>query len=286
MMQAPGRPAPTQVFGRVVESPRHEGPVHLQPAAPPARLISINQDALRAAGLLPPPHQERQIANQYRQIKRPLIDNAIGRGKTALPNGQVLMLASAMPGEGKTFTAINLSFSMAREKDLRVLLIDADVLKPQVSRMFGIAEERGLVDALVDSSVDVESLILSTDIPNLSVLPAGARNTDQATELFASARMSALVRELSRRDPARVIVFDSPPLLLTTESRALSHIVGQIVIVVRADHTPQDVVIDALSHLPEGAPTFMILNQSVVKGESSAYYYGYGTQERSGPGAG
>jgi protein-tyrosine kinase len=282
--QTAGPSVHTQVFGRVVENlrPAGEAPAQAARSAVPSRIISLNQDALRSAGLLPPSHQERQIANQYRQIKRPLVDNAVGRaGTPALPNGQVMMLASAMPGEGKTFTAINLAFSMAREKDVRVLLIDADVIKPQISRMFGIVEEPGLLDALVEPAADIESLILATDVPNLSVLSAGTRS-EQATELFSSAKMGALVRELTRHDPSRLVLFDSPPLLLTTESRALAQVVGQIVIVVRADYTQQDVLLDALSYLPEGAHTSLVLNQSVVKGES--YYYGYGTSERSGPG--
>jgi exopolysaccharide/PEP-CTERM locus tyrosine autokinase len=279
--QSAGVAAPSPVFGRIVENARVDAQLHAKPPVP-SRIITLNQAALRAAGLLPPAHQERQIANQYRQIKRPLVDNAVGRaGTPALPAGQIIMLASAMSGEGKTFTAINLAFSMAREKDVRVLLVDADVIKPQISKMFGIDEERGLLDALVDHDLDIESLILATDVPNLSVLPAGPPS-DQATELFSSARMVALLRELTRHDPSRLILFDSSPLLLTTESRALAQIVGQIVVVVRADHTQQDVLLDALSYLPEGAHTSLVLNQSVVKGEAAYYYYGYGTPERGG----
>lgn len=282
-MQATSRPASPQIFGRVVEATRPEGPAVAQPAVP-ARMITLNQGALRAAGLLPPEHQERQIANQYRQIKRPLVENAVGRGKPTVPHGQLIMVASAMPGEGKTFTSVNLAFSMAREKDVHVLLVDADVPKPQISKMFGISEERGLLDALGDPSIDIERLILSTDVPNLSVLPAGTRS-EQATELFASTRMATMMQEAARRDPARVILFDSPPLMLTTESRALAHIAGQIVIVVRADHTPHEVLLDALSYLPEGAHTSLILNQSVARREAGSYYYGYGAPtDRPGQG--
>lgn len=270
-MQSGASEASTPIFGRLVEAARTEAVA--QPAAS-SRIISINQGALRTAGLLPPAHQERAIASQYRQIKRPLVDNALGRGKPALPHGRFIMVSSAVPGEGKTFTSVNLAFSMARERDLRVVLIDGDVVKPQVSRMFGIEEERGLLDALADSGTDAERLILSTDIPNLSVLPAGTR-TDQATELLASSRMATVLNDLARRDPSRLILFDSSPLLLTTESRALTSIAGQIVVVVRAGHTPQEVVLDALSYLPENAHAFLILNQSVEAGESGSHYYGY-----------
>jgi protein-tyrosine kinase len=280
-MQGEGRPSNGQVFGRVVETARYEGSAPTLPSTP-SRLITINQAALRAAGLLPPEHQQWQIANQYRQIKHPLLANALGRGKPRVPNSQLIMVASSMPGEGKTFTSINLAFSMALEKDIQVLLVDADVAKPQVSRMFGIAGERGLLDALTDTQVDVERLILATDVPNLAVLPAGT-STDQATELFASDRMVGTMQKIARNNPARVILFDSSPLLLTTESRALAHVVGQIVIVVHADNTQQQLLLDALSYLPEGSSASLVLNQSVAKGDSPSYYYGYsGAEARSG----
>lgn len=280
MQGVAGAPEQAPAFGRVVEKfhSMEPGP-HPERGSPPARSISINQDALRAAGLLAPAHQERQIASQYRQIKRPLIANAMGRGKPQLQDGRLIMVASAMPGEGKTFTAINLAFSMAMEKDLHVVLVDADVAKPQISKMFGASGEQGLIDALADAHVEVERSILPTDVPNLSLLPAGSRS-EQATELLASERMNAVMRELMRRDPARIVIFDSPPVLLTTESQALAQIAGQIVVVVRAGHTEQHIVTEALRHLPEDAAISLILNQSAAD-KSASYYYGYGAPEGS-----
>ncbi|MGH8324579.1 MAG: P-loop NTPase, partial [Steroidobacteraceae bacterium] len=160
------------------------------PVAPAAsgRVVSVNVAGLRVAGLLAPEHEERQLAQQYRQIKRPLIANAIGRGAPRLPNGHLVMVASAMPGEGKTFTAINLALSMSIEKDAHVLLVDADVAKPHISTLLGVPDAPGLLDVLRDPGLDVESVILQTDVPNLSFLPAGTRS-EEATELLASARM-------------------------------------------------------------------------------------------------
>ena len=159
------------------------------------KVIVVNKGALRAVGLLPPEHQERQIADQYRQIKRPLIAAALHKGSDALRNAQFIMVSSALPGDGKTFTSINLSISISREKDLHVLLIDADVAKPHISQLLGVAQQPGLLDALHDPSIDIESLILPTDIPGLSVLPAG-RRSETATELLASQRMETLVDTL------------------------------------------------------------------------------------------
>jgi exopolysaccharide/PEP-CTERM locus tyrosine autokinase len=236
-----------------------------------ARRIVIDQDGLRAAGLLPPAHQDREIAEQYRQIKRPLIANATGRGTTALTNAHVIMMASALPGEGKTFTAINLGFSMAREKDISVLLVDADSPKPHISKLLGAAESPGLLDLLQNEHLDVESVILPTDVPGLSLLPSGKHN-EQATELLASERMRALMTRLAQSSSRRMVLLDSPPLLLTTEARALAAVAGQVVLVVRAAHTDQKTVLDALSYL-EGRSVALVLNQNMSAAPTA--YYGY-----------
>jgi Mrp family chromosome partitioning ATPase len=217
----------------------------------PARTIAINQDALRAAGLLPPPHQERELAQQYRQIKRPLINRALGRGVEALPHGNLMMIASAMPGEGKTFMSLNLALSMRLEEDVTVLLVDGDVVNPRVSQVLGAQTEFGLLDIIKDPSLSVSSLIMPTDVPGLTFLPAG-RADDNATELLASARMQQVM----------------------TESQALAQIAGQILIVVRADQTPQHMVLEAIDTIAEEKPISLVLNQS-VRGPPG-YYYQYG----------
>jgi exopolysaccharide/PEP-CTERM locus tyrosine autokinase len=275
----PSRAATQAVYGQIVSTgATRVGPAGSPPV--PERIIDVDQDALRASGLLPPQHQARQLAEQYRQIKRPLIANAIGRGTARVPNAHLIMMASAMPGEGKTFTSINLAFSMASEKDVRVLLIDADVAKPHISRLLGIDKERGLLDALQNPATDVETLVLPTNVPGLSVLPAG-KWSEQATELLASDRMQEVVTSIGRHDPNRIVLFDSPPLLLTTESQALAQVVGQIVLVVSANKSPQQIVLDAISHLGENRSISLVLNQSVARSDSSYYYYGYGQTRAS-----
>jgi len=239
------------------------------------RLVRIDQVALRKAGLLPPENQERRLAGEYRQIKRPLIAAALGKGREPLVNGRMIMVASALPGEGKTFTTMNLALSMALEKDTAVLLVDADVAKPHISTTFGVEKEPGLVDALADSSIDIESLVIPTDIKGLSLLPAG-RTVETATELLASSRMEQLMAELARADTRRIILFDSPPLLLTNESRALANVVGQIALVVRAGVTARSSVSEALSFLDDNKSIGLILNQSEPTSTNAYYGYGYG----------
>jgi receptor protein-tyrosine kinase len=243
------------------------------------RVVSIDHAALRAAALLPSLESERRVMQQFRQIKRTLVANALGRGTAPLPNGHIIMLASALPGDGKTFTSLNLALSIALEKDVRVLLVDADVAKMHISRSLGLMEGRGLLDVLRDKDLDVESVILDTDVPNLSILPAG-KPSETATELLSSTRMSDIVARLGAADHQRIVLFDTPPLLLTTESRALATSAGQIVLVISAGSTPQKAVFDALDLLGEGKSISLVLNQS-NEGAAQGYYNYYGQQAES-----
>jgi len=261
-----------RVFGKVVQTAASQ--------VATGRVISIDQDALRMTGLLAPTHQEKQIASQYRHIKRPLIAAAMGKGQEPLLNGRLVMIASPMPGEGKTFTAINLAFSMAMEKDLHVVLVDGDVANPQITRMFGVDAERGLLDAVIDPAIELERLILPTDVPNLFLLPSGT-HSERATELLASERMLEALNWLLQQDERRIFLFDSPPLLLSTEAPALAELAGQIVVVVRAEFTEHHVLLDALNRLPEGSSPSLVLNQSTEK-SAGYYYYGHGMSQGSG----
>lgn len=250
-------------------------------AVPQRPVLVLDRVLLRAAGLVPPVLEERRLASQYRKIKRPLIAHATGRGVTRLPKGYLIMLASAMPGEGKTFTAFNLALSMANEKDLRVLLVDADVAKPQLSRLLGLEDERGLLDVLRDPQLAVESVIRQTDVPTLSFLPAG-KNSADATELLASKRMEELAAQLGDRDGHRIVLFDTPPLIQTSESPVMVQMAGQVLVVVRAESTPQPVLLDALEHLQDHPAVSLVLNQSLRSVTSAYYYYGYGDDRAEG----
>jgi exopolysaccharide/PEP-CTERM locus tyrosine autokinase len=240
----------------------------------PSQIVRINRDGLRAETMIPAEREERVLAEQYRHIKRPILANAFGRGGPAVPDGRLLMVASALAGEGKTFTSINLALSMALEKDISVLLVDADVAKPRVSTLFGLAGKRGLLDLLREESSDIDSVVLQTDVPGLSILPAGTRS-ELANELLASKRMQQFVGFLGATDPNRIVLFDSPPLLLTNESRVLATVVGQIALVVRAGATPQQAVLDALDLIGDSKPTGLILNQADEPSRTGYYqYYG------------
>lgn len=259
----------------VAASAAAEAVPHAPPhPAKPTRIVKIDREALRAMHLLPPPSMERRIASQYQQVKRPLIDAALRRTESSTELPQVIMLASALPGEGKTFTSINLALSMAREKDIEVVLINGDVAKPHLDALFGLEGERGLLDLLADRTMHPDSVILATDVPGLSILPAG-RRTETATELLASERMQQLMVQMVGQDRRRIVLLDSPPLLLSTESQALVSAVGQIVLIVRAESTPQSAVSAAIEATGGTKPISLVLNQSNEPPEAG--YYGYGS---------
>ena len=267
MLQPSDLLSTTAMYASVVAQPKK-----------PARTIALDLAALVAAGLLPPKEDARQISNEFRAIKRTLIGNITGRSGTKIPAGNILMVASALPGEGKTFCAMNLALTLSLEKDYSVVLIDGDVAKPNISRELGLAEAPGLLDVLRSGEGDLAGIEIGTSVPRLSFVPAG-RPDDDAAELLSSSRMARLVEEM-RAQPNRLFVFDSTPLLLTNESRVMAEIAGQVVLVVRAASTPRTAVKSAIAELPEDVYVGVVLNQKEAAPGSD--YYGYGHYGREG----
>ncbi len=237
----------------------------------------LNMDRLQQAGMVVPDGTRSKIKEEYRHIKRPLLMNAAGKGTNVLKHANLIMVTSSHPGEGKTFTAANLALSIAAERDKTVLLVDADVVRPSLSQLLGYSADRGLVDHLVDSSLDIADLLIKTDLPTLTILPAGTPH-HLSTELLASTAMQQLTEQLSTRYRDRVVIFDSPPLLPTTESCVLAHLMGQIIIVVEAERTTRADVresLDRLGSLPETSVGF-VLNKTMQEADAGYYGYGYG----------
>ena len=238
-----------------------------------SQVQSINLARLHRMGVVSPDAEKSQIAEEFRIIKRPLIANAFGQGTARVKNGNLIMVTSSLPGEGKSFCAINLAVSMAMEMDRTVLLIDADVAKPRIPEYLGIHADKGLLDVLQDKDLKLSDVMIKTDIAKLTVLPAG-RTYKRATELLASAAMTRLVEDIGNRYPDRIIVFDSPPLLATSESSVLATHMGQIVMVVEAERTSQEAVREALSHIQSCEVVGMLLNKTTPT-PGADYYYGY-----------
>ncbi len=241
----------------------------------PGAVHHVELDELAARGLIAPPAHVQLVADEFRRIKRPLIKNAFAKPDTSFDHANVLMVTSGLPKSGKTFCAVNLGISIAMERELNVLLVDADVAKPQVSRAFGLDDTRGLIDLLMEDGSDVESALIRTDLHDIHVLPAG-RAHPQATELLASSRMSEVIDDLAKRFPDRLIIIDSPPLLMTSEAQAIASQVGQIVLVVEYGKTSHETVHEALELLDTSKAINAIVNKSQHWSHGGYYGSGYG----------
>jgi protein-tyrosine kinase len=250
---------------------------HSPAASPPGVLrskeITIDVGRLTAMGFVTPAAPRAQIADEFRVIKRPLLANIQGKSSGTVDRANLIMVTSSMPGEGKTFVAVNLAISMAMELDKRVLLVDADVSRPSVLERLGLGTAPGLLDVLTNPSADLADYLLRTNIEKLSLLPAGAPQ-GKATELLASDTMNRLLDELADRYSDRIVIFDAPPLLPSTESRVLATHMGQIVMVVEAEHTPVTTVTRALAAL-ESCPVVMPLLNKTARSEVGFYYGAY-----------
>ncbi len=218
-----------------------------------------------------------KIKEEYRHIKRPLLANIAGKGATVSAHLNLIMVTSAVPNEGKTFNAMNLALSIAEERDKTVLLVDGDIVKPALSKFFEVSSQGGLVDYLNGEVNDIAEVIYRTDVPGLSYIPAG-RSHFLSTELLAGQQMRHLVEELATRYPDRIVIFDSPPLLATSESHILASLMTQIVVVVKSDGTPKAQVQQAIDLLDKDMNIGFVLNQArshIGTGYYEPYYYGY-----------
>lgn len=240
-----------------------------------SRRVMLDLPYLAATNFLVPDAGRSALADEFRVIKRPLIKNAQGEGAAPVARGNLICVTSALPGEGKTFCAINLALSIAMEVDKTVLLVDADVVRPSVMQRLGLDPGRGLLDLLTDPDVKLPDVLLRTNVPKLSLLPSGTP-VSNSTELLASAAMELLLDELATKYADRIIVFDGPPLLATTESRVLAARVGQVVMVVESGKTTQGAVAQAFATVEHCPVVMSVLNKFHGQGASYRYgYYGY-----------
>lgn len=254
------------------------------PAAPPARLVDdigasqassrhIDLDLARMAknNLLVPNHGNYELERDFRVIKQPLLAKAMGEGR--IPRGNVIVVTSALPGEGKTFCCINLALSMAAEIDKTVLLVDADVAKPAVPARLGVEPTDGLLDLLSRPDSHLPDLMVRTSVPKLNLLQSGRPRANSA-ELLASSEMRRLIAEVADRYADRIVVIDAPPLLATVDARILAHLAGQVVMVVESGRTTRQQVTEAYAMVADCPNVTSVLNRR--PGRHAGYYGGYG----------
>lgn len=239
------------------------------------QVLTIDKEDLEERGFLIDNGVRKSIKDEFRQIKRKLLNNAFGAASRTLNNPNLVMISSSKPNEGKTFVSINLALSIALEKDKTVLLIDADVLRPSVNRELGIGQEPGLIEYLLSDDKDIGEFIYKTNIDKLNIIPAGIPH-HLSNELLASDRMIALAQELANRYPDRIVLFDCPPLIGVTETNVLSGFMGQALIVVEESSTPIADVNKATEHLDEDLALGIVINKAIRSHKDMYGYYGYG----------
>ena len=238
-------------------------------------LIMLNGERLTERGFIYSSSSAHHIQEEFRHIKRKLLNNAFGPAAKTLKHSNLIMVSSSNPNEGKTFVSINLALSIALEQDKTVLLVDADVLRPSLHRELEFEIKQGLLEYLLDEVPKLSSIIYNTNIPNLKLIPAGKPH-HLTNELLASTKMAALAEELAQRYPDRIVIFDCPPILGVTETPVLSSLVGQAVIVVEESKTKLDSVKRAISQLNEDIAIGLVMNKTVRSKKDGYGYYGYG----------
>ena len=241
-------------------------------------IVQLDVERLRAAGRLPSEERAMQTEDEIRRIKWPLLKAIAGSDGVTPARNNVILVTSALAGEGKTFTSLNLALSIVRDREMRVVLVDGDVARPGLTPTLGLEGRPGLVDGLEDTGLDVSSITYQTDIEGLFFVPAGKWHP-HAPEFFAGSRMPEIIAALSRRVGHGVVIIDSPPLLATNEAQVATRYAGQVLLVVHADNTEQQAVLDAIALVDKETPVNAVLNRvepTVLSRYYGHYYYGYG----------
>jgi len=258
----------------VVETSSSRIEKNIAPEVTPSekKICHMDYARLDEAGFLTPNSKRNKLSEEYRIIKRPILKNAFNLGAAPVENGNLVVVTSATAGEGKTYTSLNLATSIAMELDTTILLVDLDIIKRSLTMQLGLENELGFMDILKDPSKDMSDVIMGTDLSRLKVLPAG-QLPKNPTELLASGRMRSLIKEMAERYSDRIILFDAPPLLETTEASVIISLMGQVLVVVEAGGVPTDVLKTAVSQIGQDKVIGMILNKA--RYANSGYYGGY-----------
>ena len=239
--------------------------------------INIDTQLLGRLGLVSPDQPVTRVAEEYRVLKHRVLHNAFSAEWESEISPRLIMVTSAQPREGKSFTAVNLALSMASERDTRVLLVDGDFLNPSVFKALHVPRPpRGFIDVLADEQQGLESVILPTNINHLSLVDAGRSNA-LASEYLSSQRMQRICAELIGRYDDRIVIFDSSPVLASSEPSVLSHHVGQILFVVEARRSTHGSVRAGLDMIHDTSKVMMVLNKSRLLAGAEAFggYYDY-----------
>ena len=236
--------------------------------------LLFDHQRLKQAGILRSHVERNRAMEELRIIKRQLINSAFPEGQNSAERANVIMVTSSRPQEGKTFFSLSLAMSITNDPNHHVLLVDVDSPQRGVSRFIAASDGVGVLDVMADPAIDLSAAISRTDIPNLSVMLAGA-GRQHGPELLASRRTRLLIEEMANRYEDRIILIDAPPCLVSSDPAMLASIVDQIVFVVEADRTQREEVEASLRFLHACPRISLVLNKTRIAMSDSFGPYAY-----------
>ena len=230
----------------------------------------IDQAALATAGLVA--HPNARVVEELRIVETRVLRQSFEKNRITGANGitgavngaastkaaNIIMVTSALKGEGKSFISLNLAGEVVRQGDRRVLLIDADGKPHGLTRALGVSSCLGLVDLATEFSLSIDEVLIPTAADGLYVIPFGR---GKSGEVFASRRMGEIIETIGRRYADSLIIIDAPPCLSTSTPHALASVCGQTILVVGANSTQRGDVEAALDLLQTCPHVSLLLNK-------------------------
>ena len=211
------------------------------------------------------------VTEQFRRLRTLIIKPG------AVNTPKIIMVASAMSGEGKSLVSVNLASIIAAELNSHALLMDCDLRNPSLTRWFGLDERKGLSDYLTGET-EINDLIINTSIDKLAIISGGTIK-ENPVELISSDKMKNLIRDLKSKYENRYIIIDSSPILATTEPSVLNDIVDGIILVVKSGDTPRETVQQAVRLLNKNKILGVVLNNMQFKTKALIQRY-FGTNHQ------
>lgn len=248
-----------------------------------AHQFDLNLAAMQARGIYSPDAASANQALELRAIKRRLLRRlgrlyaANAQDKSFQSGGRrhsIVLVTSTKPGEGKSFTSVNLAMSLAFEDNFDTVLIDGDPVRPTIRGYFGLPFGRGLTDRLSNPQLPLSDIAWRARQARLTVIGEGAP-TEAAPAIFASEEATRFFTQLSAYRRDRLVVLDAPPVLAATETLSLARHADQIVFVVQADETPEPAVASALDEILEINPNVSLVLNRCLLPAGGAHYDSY-----------
>ncbi len=245
--------------------------------------FDLDMSRLKRQGFFTTSEKTTQLMLELRYLKRRLLRLLGFLRSNSTPNGldvrsgdrrNTVMVTSTRPAEGKTFTSINLALSLALEDEIDVLLVDADCPRPKVQSHFGLQEQYGLTDLMLNADLRLEDVGLKSRQGPLTIVPEG-HLVDRPSDLFGSSAAQRTLNMLKKTNKDQIVVIDAPPVLATTEAIVLAPYVDEILFVVEADSTPEQAITSALEELLDVNPNISLVLNKCLIGAGGSHYESY-----------